>query len=451
MNEATFNQQRLEELLLASTDDSFTSTERDELNTLLRDNAQARAFACRFLVLDAALADHLGADAMEQRYAAENPANSAKVIPFPLAKRTLLGAAAVFLIFAIGISLLREEPPNDNTIAATVQRTDRASGFTTGDTFLPGETIRFEKGRIVIRFLSGARLAVEGPTDILITSDNGAGMTRGRATIRVPGKIKGFTLDTPTEQVVDLGTSFGVAVAEDGATSIAVFEGEIELRGEQHSAGPQRLLAGASVRVEDKNESPTDIPYRFDEYLDTWQASFGIDVIEGDLRIARPGERQNPGEVVDASRLLLFPERESVLLPAGFHLSATEPGTFSDDRKPRVAKRKVALPAPLVVDSHLLQFNPGGEGSRNQSRRFSGHLRFDRPIVGLLLSKTMLDESDALLALPSTNFKGIFRRGINVGDRVELAPDRHSLRISFDIQDGVDQIRVLVASEPDLN
>ncbi len=451
MSEAAFNQERLEELLLASADEAFASSEHDELNTLLRDDANARAFASQFLALDAALADQLGADAMEQRYAVEYPTNSAKVAPFPFAKRALIGAAAVFLILAIGIPFLREKGRSDNAIAATVQRTDRASGFTTGDTFRPGDPIRFERGRIVLKFLSGAKLATQGPTEILITGDNSAEMTRGRATIRVPGEIKGFTLDTPAEQVVDLGTSFGVAVAEGGATSIAVFEGEIELRGEQHSGGPQRLLAGSSVQVADKNESPSAIPYRFGDYLDTWRDSFGIDVIEGDLRIANPGERQNPGAVVDTSHLLLFPESESVLLPTGFQLSATEPGIFSNERKPRAAKREVTLTAPLKVDSHLLQFNPGGNDSGNQPRRFSGHLRFDRPIVGLLLSKAMLDESDAILALPSTNFEGIFRRGINVGDQVELAPDRHSLRISFDIQNGVDQIRVLVATEPELN
>lgn len=451
MSEAAFNQERLEELLLASGDGSFGGLERDELNMLLRDDAHARAFASRFLVLDAALADQLGAEAMEQRFAAENSANSEKIIPFSLARRALIGSAALFLLLALAIPFLREEGRDDNTIAATVQRTDRASGFTTDDTLRPGDPIRFERGRVVLRFRSGARLATQGPAEIRITGDNSAEMTRGRATIRVPGKIKGFTLDTPAEQVVDLGTSFGVAVAESGTTSIAVFEGEIELRGEQHSGGPQRLLAGASVQVENKNKSPSAIPYQFGDYLDTWRDSFGIDVIEGDLRIANPGERQNPGEVVDASQLLLFPEQESVLLPRGFSLSTIDPGTFDNEQKPRAAKREVALTAPLVVDSYLLQFNPGAEESRNQPRRFSGHLRFDRPIVGLLLSKAMLDESDAILALPSSNYEGIFRRGINAGDQVVLAQDRHSLRISFSIQDGVDQIRVLVASEPDLN
>jgi hypothetical protein len=97
----------------------------------------------------------------------------------------------------------------------------------------------------------------------------------------------------------------------------------------------------------------------------------------------------------------------------------------------------------------LLQFNPRGSASTNAPRHFSGSLRFDRPIVGLLLSKELLDASDSLLALSDSDFGGIFRRGINVDDSVVLDPDRHSLQISFDTNLGIDQIRVLVASNPD--
>lgn len=447
MSNSTFDQEQLEELLLHSVDDSFPVSGREELNCLLRENADARAFAARSLALDAALGDHLGADAMEEHYAADVPAPRATIRPFPLPRRVLIGAAAVFLILAVGISFLPDPPPADAPIVAVVQGTNRTTGFTVGEPLQPGQPIRFERGRIAIKFQSGAKLAIEGPTELLITGDNSAEMTRGRATIRVPGKIKGFTLDTPSEQVVDLGTSFGVEVEESGATSIAVFEGEVELRGEQHRAGPQLLLAGASVRVEDKSQAPRDIPYQINDYLNTWQHSFGIDAIEGDLRIANPNERQQPCQVADLNHLLLFPERESVVLPAGFRLTAIEPGVFNNKQKPRAAKREVALPAPLKVDSHLLQLNPGGTHSGDQPRRFKGLLRFDRPIVGLLLSKTLLDESDDLLALPSTNFEGIFRRGINAGDRVDLAPDRRTLHLSLDIQNSLDQIRVLVATD----
>ena len=69
----------------------------------------------------------------------------------------------------------------------------------------------------------------------------------------------------------------------------------------------------------------------------------------------------------------------------------------------------------------------------------------------MILQKDLLDASDTLLALPTTNFRNIFRRGINDADVVTLSPDRRVLRVDFDVKNGVDQIRVLVASDNNSN
>lgn len=80
-----------------------------------------------------------------------------------------------------------------------------------------------------------------------------------------------------------------------------------------------------------------------------------------------------------------------------------------------------------------------------------GELHFDRPIVALILQKDLLDSSDAELALPTTDVRNIFRRGINNTDVVALSPDRRVLRVDFNVKNGVDQIRVLVAADSNLN
>jgi hypothetical protein len=72
----------------------------------------------------------------------------------------------------------------------------------------------------------------------------------------------------------------------------------------------------------------------------------------------------------------------------------------------------------------------------------------DRTVIGLLFRATMLDESDLLLGLTKAEFGGVYRRGINAGDEVTLSQDRRTLTISFDVFNGVDQIRILVASNP---
>ncbi|MEM9367861.1 MAG: FecR domain-containing protein [Planctomycetota bacterium] len=360
-----------------------------------------------------------------------------------LTPRSLLSVAAVFLLVASATWMLGEGAPEARTVTATVLRANSTSGFEPGDTLHPDEVVRLDRGRLVVRFRSGAKLAIEGPADLVVTGQNSAQMKRGIATVRVPGVIKGFTLDTPHEQVVDLGTSFGVAVADDGVTSIAVFEGEIELRGEQHATGPQRLLAGTSVRVQTDEESPREIPHAINPYLGTWQLSFGVNNLVGDVRVATPTERQSPGQVFADDSLLLFPEREDVALPRGFVVDAIGPG---EHQRP-FRKRTTMLPKDVNVDSFLLQFNPVRDQAVWLEQTFRGEVHFDRPIVALILQKDLLDASDALLALPETDLQGIFRRGINATDVVTLSDNRRVLHVALNVANGVDQIRVLVASD----
>ena len=452
MSDHSFQRERLEELLFASANETFSEDEREELNAMLRGSAAARSLAVQFLSLDAALAESLGANEAAILYVkynctAENEKRSQNVLRFPLRQKAWLAAVAVVVILCGWLSwrIVSSNPDSVVEAVSFVQHASRATALEVGVGFKPGDWIRFEKGRVAVRFESGAKLAVEGPADFQIVSNNGARMTRGRATIRVPGKIKGFMLDTPAERIVDLGTSFGVNIEQNGATSIAVFEGSVELRGRQHGSGPQYLSAGESVRVDGDFVAPSEIPYDVNDYLPTWQTSFGVEAIEGAMRVAEPSERAMPGKVVDRSRLLIFPERESVQLPAGFVVSATEPGEY---RFPFGLKQLVALQSPMVVDSYLVQFNPGQSVTAESPHRFSGTLKFDRPVVGLMFRALMLDESDAMLGLPAADFGDIFRRGINASDEVSLSIDRRTLTVSFDVINGVDQIRVLVASNP---
>ena len=450
MSSHPFQRERLEELLVASTNETFSEEERDELNAMLRGSEAARSLAAQFLSLDAALADSLGASEASSLYVknnrtAKNERRLQNLLVFSLRREVWLTAAAAAVILCgwLGWRSISSNPDSVVEAVSFVQHASRSTALVVGVGFKPGDWIRFEKGRVAVRFESGAKLAVEGPADFQILSNNGARMTRGRATIRVPGKIKGFMLDTPAERIVDLGTSFGVNIEQNGATSISVFEGSVELRGKQHGSGPQQLSAGESVRVAGNLVAPSDIPYDVSDYLPTWRTSFGVEAIDGAMRVAEPSERAMPGKTVDRNRLLIFPERESVQLLSGFVVNATEPGEY---RFPNGLKHVVALQSPMVVDSYLVQFNPGQSVTAESPNRFSGTLKFDRPVVGLLFRAMMLDESDAMLGLPAADFGDIFRRGINASDEVSLSVDRRTLTVSFDVINGVDQIRVLVAS-----
>jgi hypothetical protein len=237
--------------------------------------------------------------------------------------------------------------------------------------------------------------------------------------------------------VTDLGTSFGVDVGTTGDTAISVFEGEIEL--EDH----RRLVGGQAVALTATEKSPREIPYSISQFLDTWQVSFGVEQLVGDVRVASPDERLAPGPARDSDSLLLFPEREDAQLNTGYVVNATEPGTYQRPFQKHTAK----LTEDVRVDSFLLQYNPVRNDDDSINQSFQGELHFDRPIVALILQENLLNASDTQLALPTTDFRNIYRRGINVADTVALSPDRRVLRVALNVKNGVDQIRVLVTSD----
>ena len=95
----------------------------------------------------------------------------------------------------------------------------------------PGTMLKIERGLAQVRFGSGAALLLEGPAKLELLSANGARLHSGRLTGRVAGPIKGFELLVPSGRVIDLGTEFGVAVADSGQTEVRVFDGRVQVAG----------------------------------------------------------------------------------------------------------------------------------------------------------------------------------------------------------------------------
>ena len=347
-----------------------------------------------------------------------------------------IATSALAAVIALCVFLPTQPDTNHGDVVATVQNAREVQEVSAGDQLRSGQVLKLVDGRVKINFQSGARLAIQAPAELKLLGPNSAQLQHGVVTVRVPGEIKGFVLVTPRQRVTDLGTSFGVDVDTTGDTAISVFEGEIEL--EDH----RRLVGGQTVALTATEKSPHEIPYAISQFLDTWRVSFGVEQLIGDVRVASPDERHSPGLAQDSDSLLLFPERENARLKSGYVVDGLEPGTY---RRP-FRKHTVRLAEDVRVDSFLLQYNPGHD-DESVNQRFQGELHFDRPIVGLILQKVLLDSSDSQLALPETDFRDIFRRGINTDDVITLSADRRVLHVALVVSDGVDQIRVLVASD----
>ncbi len=102
------------------------------------------------------------------------------------------------------------------------------SGERPGRNMLAGKSLRLERGLAEIEFDCGARVILQGPAGLELLSGSSARLLKGRLTARVPAQARGFTVLTPHNKVVDLGTEFGLAVDAAGAATVRVFTGEVK-------------------------------------------------------------------------------------------------------------------------------------------------------------------------------------------------------------------------------
>lgn len=85
------------------------------------------------------------------------------------------------------------------------------------------------EGSITLRFDSGVDVSIEAPARFTVVDSLRMKMDAGRARAIVPETGHGFVIQTPTADVEDLGTEFGVYVSEEQDVELHVFAGEVNV------------------------------------------------------------------------------------------------------------------------------------------------------------------------------------------------------------------------------
>jgi hypothetical protein len=120
--------------------------------------------------------------------------------------------------------------------------------------FHANESIDLLSGTAELTFKNGTRIIVEGPTKLEMRSHTSSFLERGKLVAQVPPKAVGFTIETPTASIVDLGTEFGVEVDAQKRTEVHVIRGVVQLvsgagsvqRRETLQAGQARRVVGGT-------------------------------------------------------------------------------------------------------------------------------------------------------------------------------------------------------------
>ena len=119
---------------------------------------------------------------------------------------------------------------------------------------LPSGVSRLATGTVEIEFDGGARVWIEGPAEFVPRSGQRVELNHGRLMAYVPRQARGFAVGTPTAELVDLGTEFGVDVDTAGKTDVHVLKGAVEVKPvasglRNGTLQIRRVTAGQAVRV----------------------------------------------------------------------------------------------------------------------------------------------------------------------------------------------------------
>ncbi|MCG8511304.1 MAG: FecR family protein, partial [Rhodospirillales bacterium] len=99
----------------------------------------------------------------------------------------------------------------------------------------------------------GAIVTLEAPCEIMLLGENRVKLSQGMLVGKCPTvESRGFTVDTPTTRIVDLGTEFGVVAYANGETDLEVFDGEVTIApvvNNRVNATPTHVTSGQSVHV----------------------------------------------------------------------------------------------------------------------------------------------------------------------------------------------------------
>jgi hypothetical protein len=155
----------------------------------------------------------------------------------------------VLLALALGLSLrLGGRPRYVATLAdGKACKWDGGTLPTEVGARLTAGRLRLAEGVARVVFDGGAEVTVEGPADLELVSPHACVLHNGRLVARVPPPAVGFTVDTPTAVLKDLGTEFGAHVRDAQTVDVQVFNGVVDAH-HRGTGKAERMRTGSGLR-----------------------------------------------------------------------------------------------------------------------------------------------------------------------------------------------------------
>ncbi|MEM1442919.1 MAG: LamG-like jellyroll fold domain-containing protein [Verrucomicrobiota bacterium] len=188
--------------------------------------------------------------------------------------RAVLGAAAAVAVFVLG-GVWFSKPTPGHPVAELTAWADSDLRYQGRPQSLQDATIRTgnyeaKRGITSFRFENGVEVVVEAPAEFRIESDLKMSLTQGRLSATVPPEGIGFTVETPSAEVIDFGTEFAIEVGGDRSSEVHVFDGAVDVKPlGSAEVIPVRLVTNGATRIEFESDVPMGIPLAPDRFLRT--------------------------------------------------------------------------------------------------------------------------------------------------------------------------------------
>lgn len=440
--------QKLHELTLAALDGEANDSELQALTEILRESPEARDEYLKLVDLHAVLATELvpanvtptQASIAEPSKTTENSSRQWRLIAIGAA------ALAASLLFAINWFGANDVAENTRTFASIAQQANavwESDAVAVGDRLGP-TTLRLKSGIVRLEFDSDVEVTLKGPAEFKLVDIANAQLTSGSLTANVPPGAEGFTVDTPSVQVIDLGTSFGIDIGGDGFSNVCVFEGEVEIS-PQDTTKKRLLSEGESVRV-GTDYAVEDIVFDGKPFEKMWPTASGIAGSSESMHFVPPWPKQIRFIQSD-DQIFVRAEASAVRLKTELNVSISQPSecTKVDDLTP------ATLQARQSVRSYILHYSPKTQLGSKRAKRISGSITFDRPVLGIIVSRDELVSSSRRFARRGAG-EGNQRRELDLtgqpdSDRIALSEDRKTITLDW-VSPGrtSDLVRVIVES-----
>ncbi len=298
-----------------------------------------------------------------------------------VARISLLASAAAIVL--TGLALWMTMTPETPSVFASVKTTP-GSVFTlthadgakssTGTLIHPGSTVRLDHGVAEFDLPHRVRAVLEAPTTMTLVDERTVQLGRGRGFFEVASaEGHGFTVETPDQRIVDLGTAFGVEVSNStGHAYLYIVEGSVRIDALDGQPGPTLNaprsvgLLGASV-----DNEIVDSPVEFARSLPPKVETVFVEDFESGLLANRDYSviiDRNAVRDLDGNRFAGIPEKNpwkfSTALPTPASIEVVSyayDGGHPPSDQPS-AHQPSGSPAGLFLDplnSKLTDGNPG--------------------------------------------------------------------------------------------